>query len=206
MKLSNKVQSRKGKGQSIKKLLSPSLFVLRPVGFTLIELLVSIVITGMMLTLVMASYWTFLQTNAKMAVSREIQSEVRFTLTRLADKVRASTINYAEYELGGLCNVNLNRNLCLLTPGGDTYLFRYDNAAQTLSLGSDDATLQPLLSPNRYQVTSLYFGYAPQNDPTDLSQAQQQPKVTIFLSVSPSDERYQDLSIETQTTISSRQY
>ena len=135
---------------------------LKSQGFTLIELLVAMVITGIMLTLVMASYWTFLQTQEKMAVSRELQSEVRFALNRLADKVRSSTINYDEYNAsmpGYFCN-DINKKLCLInknkTPN-ETYYFEFDDTNKSLKMGNDKTNLQPLLSPNKFLVDRIHF-------------------------------------------------
>lgn len=175
-------------------------------GFTLIELLVAMVITGIMLTLVMASYWTFLQTQQKMAISREIQSEVRFALNRFADKVRSSRINYPEYVGTGDCTANINQTLCLISPDGTTHFFIYDSATQTLNLGNDASDAQALFSPQKFKVSSTHFDFSPKDDPKDLINLQMQPKVTVFLRVASSDSRYPDLEIESQTTISSRQY
>ena len=175
-------------------------------GFTLVEMLVAMVITGIMLTLVMASYWTFLQTQQRMAVSRELQSEVRFALNRVADKVRFSRPNYPEYTGTGDCTTDINYHLCLLGADGTTYLFAYDQAAETLRLGNDPSNIQPLISPQKFKVTGLHFDFSPQNDPSDLSNDQMQPKVTVYIEVSPRSGRYQHVVIANQTTISSRQY
>jgi len=184
-------------------------------GFTLIELLVAIVITGMMLTLVLASYWTFLQTQQKMAISRELQSEVRFVFNRFADKVRSSTINYAEYAPGGECEITGTR-LCLISPSRTGVFFDYDSANTLLNLGIRPSynigdpvpaiEYEPLISPNKFTVTGLNFDFSPTDDPAVLANDQLQPKATFYLEVSPRDGRYQDLVIESQTTVSSRQY
>lgn len=184
-------------------------------GFTLIELLVSIVITGMMLTLVLASYWTFLQTQQKMAISRELQSEVRFVFNRFADKVRSSTIDYAEYVPGGECEITGTR-LCLIDSAGIGIFFYYDSANTILNLGIRPAynagdpvpviEYEPVISPNKFTVTGLNFDFSPTDNPAILANDQLQPKTTFYLEVSPRDGRYQDLVIESQTTISSRQY
>lgn len=173
----------------------------------MIEVLVAVVITAIMLTLVMASYWTFLQTQQRMAVSRELQSEVRFAFNRLADAIRSHGLDYAEYPTGQ-CN-DINRKLCLLqntTPPSTTYV-EFDPTTNILSMGPDSANTQPLISPTKFVVDNVQFEVSPTENPkVDLTQPQQQPKVTVFLRVFPRDERYQDLVIENQTTISSRQY
>jgi len=183
-------------------------------GFTLIELLVAVVVTALMLTLVMASYWTFLQTQQRMAMSRELQSEVRFALNRFADKVRSSRIDYTAYLPTNECatmDPAGSQKLCLITPGGNTYYFDHrdesgDGNEDALFMGNDPTTAQPLISPQKFNVTSLNFAFSPAADPADLSNPQMQPKVTIYLAISPTNPTYQDLVIESQTTISSRQY
>ncbi len=188
---------------------------IKTAGFTLIELLVAMVITALMLTLVMASYWTFLQTQQKMAMSRELQSEVRFAFNRFADKVRASKIDYAEYEAGGACEIT-GTNLCLINSAGEGIFFQYDSGTERLNLGirapynTGDPVpaieYQPLISPQKFKITGLNFDYSPTANPKTLSNPQMQPKVTAYLEVSPRNGQYQDLVVESQTTISSRQY
>lgn len=193
-------------------------------GFTLIELLVATVITGIMLTLVLASYWTFLQTQQKMAMSRELQSEIRFALNRFADKVRSSNIDYEAYlgiPAGQNCgseNAGGSKKLCLIDPSGTFYYFEHadldaDTIPESFIMGSDATSFsdaksnaQPLLSPKKFNVESLNFSFSPAADPTTLANPQMQPKVTVYIKVRPQNGMYQALVIESQTTISSRQY
>ncbi len=189
-------------------------------GFTLIELLVAMVVTALMLTLVMASYWTFLQTQQRMAMSRELQSEVRFALNRFADKVRASRIDYDAYSSGNCASLTAagSSKLCLAAPNGEYYFFEHkdlnsdgDKNALVMGLGTSNGnsladSAQPLISPNKFNITKLNFAFSPADNPNSFANPQMQPKVTLFLTVSPTNETYQDLVIENQTTISSRQY
>lgn len=189
-------------------------------GFTLIELLVAMVITALMLTLVMASYWTFLQTQQRMAISRELQSEVRFALNRFTDKVRASRIDYEAYNTGNCASLNSagSSKLCLSTPAGEYVFFEHkdlngDGYKNALVMGRDISNgnsladnTQPLISPDKFNITKLNFAFSPANNPDSFANPQMQPKVTLFLSVSPTNGAYKDLVIENQTTISSRQY
>jgi type II secretory pathway pseudopilin PulG len=177
----------------------------------MIELLVAMVITAMMLTLVMASYWTFLQTQQRLAISRELQSEVRFTLNRFTDKVRASRIDYTAYEPGNSCALGDpggDIKLCLIDARGDTFYFENDLTVgnESLVMGNNPANAQFLISPNKFNVNSVSFSFSPALNPRDLAAPQMQPKVTFYLSVSPTNPTYADLVIESQTTISSRQY
>jgi|GEM_PF-4835323 len=140
-------------GVKIKMLKTTHTSFYKPKGFTLIELLVAMVITGIMLTLVMGSYWTFLQTQQKMTVSREIQSEVRFALSRITDKVRSGRINYSQYSGSGDCTTNINHNLCLIDTSGNPYFLAYNATEKNISMGSDpsDAQLKTYL----IQVTKI---------------------------------------------------
>lgn len=203
---------------NIKSLCQPPIWKLnskgpKVSGFTLIELLVAIVIIGIMLTLVLGSYWTFLQTQQKMAMSRELQSEVRFAFNRFTDKVRSSTIDYSSYAPGQPCAIT-GSNLCLVSLDGTKHLFAYDSTDQVLNMAvvpataaaSDPILFEPLLSPDKFVVTGQNFDFSPTLDPSILANPQLQPKVTFYLEVSPRSGLYQDLVIESQTTISSRQY
>lgn len=192
----------------------------KPNGFTLIELLVAMVITALMLTLVMASYWTFLKTQQRMAISRELQSEVRFALNRFTDKVRASRIDYEAYNTGNCASLNSagSSKLCLSTPAGEFLFFEHqdlngDGHKNALIMGRDinhnnhlADNAQPLISPKKFNVTKLNFAFSPADNPDAFANPQMHPKVTLFLSVSPANGAYQDLVIENQTTVSSRQY
>lgn len=202
-------------------------------GFTLIELLVAMVITAMMLTLIMASYWIFLQTQQRMQVSREAQSEIRFALNRFADKIRASRIDYAAYDgssvpLPPCANADPGgaSRICLTDGQGSFYFFEHrdtnnDSTLDALFMGQTQkqaiesegdararaaADAQPLISTRKFNVGRLKFSFSPALDPSILTNDQMQPKVTIFISANSAREQYQDIVIETQTTISSRQY
>lgn len=189
-------------------------------GFTLIELLVAMVITALMLTLVMASYWTFLKTQQRMTISRELQSEVRFALNRLADKVRASRIDYDAYNTGNCASLLSagSSKLCLVSPTGEYFFFEHKDSnsngvKNALYMGRSTSNgnaladnAQPLISPDKFNITKLNFAFSPADNPDSFANEQMQPKVTLFLSVSPTNSNYQDLVIENQTTISSRQY
>jgi hypothetical protein len=182
------------------------------------------VITALMLTLVLASYWTFLQTQQKMAISRELQSEIRFALNRIADKVRSSSIDYEAYKAtpaGRNCaslSPSGSKQLCLVDSGGTFYYFEHadldaDLTEESLIMGTDSSSFadaktnaQPLLSPDKFNITALNFSFSPSDTPKILANPKMQPKVTLYIEVSPQNGMYQDLVIESQTTISSRQY
>ena len=97
---------------------------------------------------------------------------------------------------------------------GTKHLFAYDSTDQVLNMAvvpataaaSDPILFEPLLSPDKFVVTGQNFDFSPTLDPSILANPQLQPKVTFYLEVSPRSGLYQDLVIESQTTISSRQY
>ena len=166
-------------------------------AFTLIEVLVSLVISGIMLTLVTSSYWLFLKVHKKAAVSRELQQETRFAMTRMADKIRAYNINYQDYESGGACPPSQTRNykLCLND--------------HTISFHENNVWLDehPLFSIDKFTVETAYFEFSPEVDPLKNIgnlPAQIQPKTTVFLHLT--SKKFPDTELKVQTTLSSRKY
>ncbi len=166
-------------------------------GFTLIELLVAVVISGIVLVSVMSSFWLFIQTHQKAEANRELQREVRFAMTRIADKTRNYSIKYSEYQSGGNCppSINQNHKLCL---EDHSFEFRDGN------LWLED---QPIFSENKFKVNDAFFGFSPDEDPKiNLGELdlQIQPKVTVYLEVE--SKRDSNINFEVQTSLSSRKY
>ncbi|HEY5713759.1 MAG TPA: prepilin-type N-terminal cleavage/methylation domain-containing protein [Candidatus Gracilibacteria bacterium] len=65
-------------------------------GFTLIELIISIVIYGIIMTSVLASFWTLVKTRERADHFRNLEREVHFAMTRLSDTLRGNGINYID--------------------------------------------------------------------------------------------------------------
>lgn len=162
-------------------------------GFTLVEVVVVVVVFGMLMTMVMQSYWGLVQAYQKAEVMRQLQRESNFALTRIADKMRYHSLNYAE-QISGEC-AGAAEKLCI----GD-YVFTYDDGEGTLTMAD-----QPLFSAGSVEVVDFRFSYTPDADPfASFANRQLHPKLTVFLSVASRKEP--GLKMDLQTTISSRKY
>ena len=184
-------------------------------GFTLIELLVATVISVAMLTLVMASFWTLWQTYRTSELMRDMQHEATFALTRISDKVRNQGIDYSQYLNTGACVANINTNLCVK----DNYFFTYKpTLAPPLNDGlfmGDYIAQDPLFSHDKFAITELRFSKFPGTEPTRTNVGNQfQPQVSVHFKMEsrldvwgrPVVAPEVPLSLEIQTTISSRDY
>jgi prepilin-type N-terminal cleavage/methylation domain-containing protein len=179
---------------------------MKPVSkaFSLIEILVTIVISGIVLSGVLGSYFSLVQASQKADTARQLQKEVNFAMIRMADKIRSYSINYSVYEDQ---DISKDGSRFLFTEGneGATHKFQIENSDGKQILTMDGA---PLFS-SFFEVKDFHVSITPNNDPFDSanlgdSEAQFQPKATIFLSVEA--RRYPDVSLVIQTTISSRRY
>lgn len=187
-------------------------------GLTLIELLVAMVIGSLMLILVMESYWVMMQTYFQVEASRDLQRETRFAMTRMTDKIRANSIDYAGYEAGAPADrcpsldLSNNATLCLtgdhhFQPDGEIKI-EHDTADKMVYLVSKaNSTRQPLLSPNKFEVTNFNLKSTPGANPFNYAlENQMQPKTTIFMEVASKKEGFENVKISVQTTVSSRVY
>ncbi len=180
-------------------------------GFTLIEVLVSLVIMGIMLTLATSSYWVFMQTNIKAGISRDLQQEMRFGLTRMTDQMRGFSIDYSAYgDVTSDCGSgNLNQKFCFGKNSKGEFVFLEYKEDPDEDADTDDEMLffdgQPLFS-SKFRVSGFYVAFSPTESPyrNGASEFQIQPKATFFLKVE--SKRFENIKLELQTTISSRKY
>ena len=165
-----------------------------------------------MLTLATSSYWLFLKTNMKTEVSRDLQQEMRFALTRITDRMRAYSIDYEEYSdiSPKACSGYANAKACFT--GGS--ILRYD-ADPDADESTEDGMLyledQPLFSPKKINVTAFYTDFSPRINPYKPENMgnldiQIQPKATFFIEAQAKDKRFKNIKLQLQTTISSRKY
>ncbi len=163
-------------------------------GTSLVELLVTTVIAGIIFSSAMGSYFVFAKNTQKMNIWREIQKETHFAMIRMADKIRAHSIDFPAYDSGN-CVTDVNRNLCL---GGNNF-FKFED--ENLKMNG-----APLFS-NQFKVERIHFEVSPNLDPfTNLTNklVQTQPKVQIQIAIS--SRRNPDVNFAIRTTISSRVY
>ncbi len=173
-------------------------------AYTLIETLIAVTITSLILVTIMGTYWQMIKIENTTNLSRQLQKEVHFALIRMADKIRAYSVNYEAYALDGNCgevDIDSSHKLCLKGANGTENIFEI--AESTIKM--NDA---PLLSP-KFKVENISFSVSPTLDPFSPSnlgtkETQLQPKVSIFLTAVAR----QNPKIKTtlQTTISSRIY
>ena len=119
-------------------------------------------------------------------------------MTRIADKIRAYSIDYKQYETRGRCAgaVNRSHTLCL----EQNHLIEFQN--ENLYLDR-----QPLFSEEKFRVKNVFIAFSPEKDPRKnlgSLRLQIQPKVTVFLEVEARKDPKVNLKV--QTTLSSRKY
>lgn len=173
-------------------------------AFTLVELLVSMVISALLLTAVLGSFWVLMQTNQKNEISGRLQQQTNFALLRISDKIKNHSIDYEKAKNMTPLPLDLGTPQKQLLLNGN---FEFKKTPDNLTMNG-----QPLFS-NEFKVTETFFWVSPSKDPLDLTQfttpleqkkSQLQPKVTIVLQVE--SKRFPNISLDIQTTISSRKY
>ncbi len=187
-------------------------------GFTLIELLASIVIFGIVMSLVLGSLWTMVKTREQAVRFRNLQQELHFGMVKIADLVRAHGIDYAAHEKNGieLSSDFGNETLFL----GHDLFGSPDHPLKLEIIGSEDTPGNilvsgvPLFSEQVQLKTDedsrfrdVKFRVIPEKDPFRnyaRHEFQLQPRIEIYLVLQ--DRLFPDLEIPIQTTISSRKY
>jgi prepilin-type N-terminal cleavage/methylation domain-containing protein len=171
-------------------------------AFTLVEVLVSMVVSGLLLTLILGSFWLLIEVNQKNEVSGELQKQTSFALLRIADNVKNYSVDYDAYKdfSTSICKnrdlkIGTQQLLCL---GGDHV---FEKKKDNLFMDG-----QPLFS-EYFEVVDIQFLVSPTANPFDditEKSRQIQPKVTILLEVK--SKKYENISLQIQSTISSRKY
>ncbi len=199
--------SRERRAENREQFLRSGNARLRHKGFTLLEVLVATVISVTMLTLVMGSFWTLWQLYREADLMREMQHEATFAMTRIADKVRSNGVDYDGYLDPNRCQGDINKTLCL----GENWFLKAED--ENLKM-TNNGTLEPLFSANKFALDYLHFSVFPANkpNPTTLENGFQ-PQVTVHMelrslrdSLGREAEPADALKFTIQTTISSRKY
>ncbi len=166
-------------------------------AFTLVELLVSMVISALLLTTVLGSFWILMQTNQQNEESGRLQQQANFALLRISDKIKNYSIDYQKAE-------TIIPALDLGSPQTQLYInggFEFKKHGENLTMNG-----QPLFSPS-FRVKNALFWVSPKKDPftnIDIKDFQLQPKVTMVLQVE--SKKFPNIALDIQTTISSRKY
>ncbi len=171
-------------------------------AFTLVEVVVSMVISTLLLTIVLGSFWLLIKINRKNEIAGELQRQTSFAMMRISDKIKNNSIDYQAYSYNSssICqNLSLvsgtQNRLCLQNG------YEFKQKKKKLFMNG-----QPLLGDD-FEVDYIDFFVSPSVDPfSDISKIdiQLQPKVTIKLRVK--SKKYEDIFLEVQSTISSRKY
>jgi len=177
-------------------------------GVTLIELLVSMVIMGIIISLVLGSAWTMVKTQDQAAHFRNLQQEIHFSMSRISDLIRTYGIDYLNNDdlLNPVQELTLNGKIY----GSDPIVLEIKssgNREKSLFI-NDSPLLSTLVKVKEIGIDTLgEFTVSPKGDPfTNYGnpEMQIQPRVEIFLVLQ--DIKYPHLEIPIQTTISSRKY
>jgi hypothetical protein len=162
-------------------------------GVTLIELLVVIVTSGIILSTVMASFASLITITHKIDLSRQLQKEINFSLIRIADKMRANSIDYSAYTSGSCSgqSPSSSQKLCL----GDGHIFDFNTPIKMLQMNDE-----PLFS-EIFEVRDVFFFYV---TPPAAKSPLLQPKLTVYLDVA--SKQFPEINFQIQTSVSSRQY
>ena len=151
-------------------------------GFTLIELIVAITIGGILLATVMGSFLTLGKTKQQLDLTRQIQRELSFATIRIADRIRAQSVDYSRIQ---------NENHHTLPIGKDE-LFSFNQDEKMLFMNG-----APLFS-KCLMVQDTEFTVSPHNP-------ELQPRVHLEIRVSErTAKEIPRVSIPLRTTISSR--
>lgn len=151
-------------------------------GFTLIELIVAITIGGIILATVMGSFLSLGKTKQQLDLTRQIQRELSFATIRIADRIRAQSVDYTRTQ-------EANHHAL---PIGENELFSFDPEKGMLFMNE-----APLFS-HGLMVQKAKFTVSQSNNKL-------QPRVHIEIQVSErTKEEIPRVSIPLRTTISSR--
>ncbi len=154
-------------------------------GFSLIELVVAMTMGGIILVSVMGSFLTLSKMKHQLDLTRQIQREINFATTRVADRIRSQSVDYHFLNF----DPDINHHFLPII-GADT--FEFDDTPGELKMNGE-----PLFSSN-LMVQDVVFTVSQNPEISHL-----QPSVTIEMEVS---ERSDDpkIIIPIRTTISSR--
>lgn len=187
-------------------------------GFTLLELLIVMVIMGFVSMMIARSYVHITSVMERNQQMRLLQQSSNFVLARLADMIRAYSIDYTAYAAASTSRCQGQtlagtQSLCLTN--GDIIwgqqfdalsdaegFLRYDRVIDDMSGDFLTAELLPL----GVIVERLEFRVSPDENPYATTEVfkKTHPKVTVLLTLRHQQDSSLVLSL--QTTLSSRRY
>ncbi|MDD5626689.1 MAG: prepilin-type N-terminal cleavage/methylation domain-containing protein [Patescibacteria group bacterium] len=170
-------------------------------GFTVIEMLVAMAVFALALVAICGIFLSITKAQRKNSIDQKVQFEASHALETIAQTVRRYGIDYS----GSINN-----------PASSLVLVRQDKESITFFKGGDNklkmqigtAAAENILS-NQVKVDDLKFWIVPVTDPFVSGGTNEQPRVTIVLSLSQSKNTAkpeEQASIRVQTTITQRIY
>lgn len=153
-------------------------------AFSLIELLVAITIGSIILTLVMMSYASMVQTNIRLDESRKLQKQANFAVMRMADRIRNFSVVLPDAQADGLVSDETR-----LVIGKERGVFEFGEISENIRMDG-----QQLFSDNVI-VEEINFKYSK-------SERKIQPWVQIYLKIR--SRKNEEITNWVRTTISSR--
>lgn len=185
-------------------------------GFTLVEVLVSLAVFSVITTIATDLSLSFYRTQGKTENMEELSFAARSIMERLVQEIRESEINYQAY---GKSTVGLEDTLYLNDSENQRIIFKKfdqncpEEGAACLKI-SNDGTAWSSLTPKGVNLKDLRFYVMPLQSPfvfnqeTLTYQAQEQPYVTILLSLERTKPGFlgHKEKVSVQTSVSSRIY
>ncbi|MDP3244921.1 MAG: type II secretion system protein [bacterium] len=188
-------------------------------GFTLVEVLVSLAVFSVIATIATDLSLSFYRTQRKTENMEELSFAARSIMERLVQEIRESEIDYQAYGEG---TVGLSENTLYLSDSeNQPIIFRKFNInegcpeqdASCLKI-SNNGTNWSSLTPKGVNLNDLRFYIMPLQNPfvfnqeTLTYQAQEQPYVTILLSLERTKPGFlgHKEKVSVQTSVSSRIY
>ena len=189
--------------------LKPITYNLKPRdGFTLIEAVVATAVFAFVFSSIVGVYLSAIRLDRKTRAQRAITQNARFILEFLTKEIRNGEIDYARY--GGSIPVG-NTHLYLINQAGeseDIYLSNVGCPSATpcnLVLSKNSSTSN--LNTQTVKLTSFNFYIKPAGDPYAGLAYNEQPRVTITMSLLSQGQTFTDTAkIDLETTVTSRNY
>lgn len=187
------------------------------VGFTLVEVLVSLAVFSVITTIATDLSLSFYRTQRKTENMEELSFSARSVMERLVQEIRESEIDYQSYGEG---TIGLSEDTLYLNDSeGQPIIFKKFNQdcpeenAACLKI-SNDGTNWSSLTPKGINLKDWRFYVTPSQNPftfnqdTKTYQAQDQPYVTILLSLERTKAGFlgNKDKVSVQTSVSSRIY
>lgn len=187
-------------------------------GFSVAELLIVMVLFAITITILSQTYLAFIRLSHRTANSAVIQQDMRFALEYMSRNIRNMAIDYPTPPLAleavsstlSLQNENQPAWIIKKTTPGDTRCAD-DPDVSCLLVSSDNGINWAPITAKHVNVETFKIYVRPQQSPFELVgnsyPSDQQPFVTIQIKLTyKTSVEKEKVSLETQTTISSRAY